>query len=161
MRLVRPREQVTEGTSLLQGQPNAPPVFWPVMQHVAALAECFQVPVPTSAMGRVMVEMRSREHHACGPGSLGQRRRRAGDAPATSVPPDPACLVPPPTVPEMPDGLPVRPPADLASTPRPYEAHPLADLAPVDGVEEPQLGSDRHRVQPDHKPSKRRLATRV
>ena len=63
-------EQVAQGPSSPQRQPDPPPMLGPVVQQMAALAECFDVAMPSPAMGRVMVEMGRRQH------DLGRPHRR-------------------------------------------------------------------------------------
>ncbi len=116
----------------------------PVVQKMAPLAERPDVPVPAAAMRRIMVEVRRREHHPGRPRHLDRGFRRGGDSSAMPIAPDPPRLVPPPSVAEMQDRHSVRPTAHLTAPARPHEAHPLADLGPVDRIEVSQLGADRH-----------------
>lgn len=54
-------EQVAERLPPEHGQPSAPSVFRPVMQHVAALAPRREV--SRRVVGRVVVSVRNRQHH--------------------------------------------------------------------------------------------------
>ena len=117
----------------------------PVVQKMAALAERLEIAMTWAAMRRIVVEMCRRQHDLGRPGRHVQGRGGGGDLAALAVPPDPALLVPPAAVAEMLDHPAVRPTARLAAPASADEADPVADLRPVDRIEEPQLRSDRHR----------------
>ena len=55
-------EQVAQGPAPTQGHANPPPVLWPIMEHVAPLAERPDVAVPAPNSGPIMIEMCSRQH---------------------------------------------------------------------------------------------------
>ena len=59
---VGPGEQVAKRPAPPQGDPDPPPALGPVVQQVAPLAQGSNVAVLAAAMGRVMVEMRRRQH---------------------------------------------------------------------------------------------------
>ena len=112
-----------------------------IMDHVAALAETFQVALPVVA--RIMIEMRRRQDDA----GLSERHRlldiRPSRWPAPTITPRVARGVEPATIGQATDSLTMRPAASLADTTGALEAHASADLRPVDRVEPAQLTLDR------------------
>ena len=119
----------------------------PIVQHVAALAQAFQV--ARMVVRRVVVEMGGGEHDA-GNALRGQiSGGGAGTAPASAVPPVPHGAVEPASVGQAGHGLAVRAAARLAPTPGASEADGAAQLGPVDRVDSaapggPASGGDDH-----------------
>src|SRR3954452_24280228 len=140
---VGPGEQIPQRSPAPQRQPDPPAVLRPVVEQVAPLAECPDVAVLATAMGRVMVEMRCRQYHLGGPDRrLSQGRR--GNPAAPTVPPGLVTLVPPAAIAEMLHHGTLRPATDLAAALGAHEPDPVTDLLPVDRVEVLELGADRH-----------------
>ena len=138
------REQVAQRPSPAQRQPDPPPMLGPVVQQVAPLAECPDVAVPAPAMGRVMVEMRRRQHDLGR--ATGASSGRAGEGTLRPRPSRQACCSsshqrPSPRWRTI---LAMRPATDLAAALGAHEPDPVADLRPVDRVEVAQLRLDRH-----------------
>ena len=120
----------------------------PVVQEVAALAERLEIAMPRTAMRRIVVEMGRCQHNLGRPGRRVRGQGGRGDFAALAIAPDTAVLVPPTAVAEMVDSPAVWPAARLAAAAGAHEADPVADLRPVDRIEEPQLRSYRHRSVP-------------
>src|SRR3954469_867520 len=59
---IEAQEQVPDGLAPSQREPTAAPMLWPIVQHVAPLAERLQVPRPV--LGRIVVEVRAGQHWA-------------------------------------------------------------------------------------------------
>ena len=62
-RTIRTGGQVAQRPAPTQGHANPPSMLWPVMQHVAPLAERPDVAAPAPTVGRIVIEMRCRQHH--------------------------------------------------------------------------------------------------
>ena len=124
------------------GHANPPSMLWPIMEHVTPLTERPDVAVPASTVGRVVIEMCSRQHGLRRPER--RIRGRRGDLAASAVPPGLFRLIPPATITQMLHGLAMRPATDLAAALGAHEPDPVADLRPVDRVQVAQLGPDRH-----------------
>ena len=147
---VEAEEQIPDSLAPAQRQPAPSLMLRPVMNEMAPLAECLQVPRPI--LGRVMVEVRTGQHHARlipgeGRGQLSgswQPPQRS----ASARPPDLMVLVPPPSIPEMIDQAAVGPPAALASPLRTAEADDGRELGPVDRITPAMLRTDRHLLIP-------------
>ena len=58
---VRAEEQVAYGLARPQGQPPLPLMLFPVVEHVAALAERLKIVI--RIVGRVVIEMGGRQHN--------------------------------------------------------------------------------------------------
>ncbi|KQQ37520.1 hypothetical protein ASF58_23415 [Methylobacterium sp. Leaf125] len=115
-----------------------------IVVHVAALAEGREVLGPV--VGGVMIAVPSSQDHACGPHPFEDiiRPDRQTDEASGSITPGALLPIPPATVPEMKDALPMRTQTDLAAPLRPLEADHGRELRPIDGVEEAVLAPDRH-----------------
>ena len=128
--------EIAEGASAL--------VLGTVVQHVAALAERFQVRGPV--VGRVVIEMRAGEDHARSP----QRRspqsqgRQLRERPPLSIAPAPRLPIPPATIAQVADGSSMRAATTFAPPLRPSETDRGRELRPVDGVEPAIAGLDGH-----------------
>ena len=118
-------------------------MLWPVVDHVAALAEGREIGV--GVVRGVVITMGRRQHHP--------RPTDPTEDVSFCTDPDPAfppiapptgIRVPPATIAQMVDHPPVWPPAALAATFRPPEPDYGRELRPVDRVEEAVLGPDRH-----------------
>jgi len=149
-------EQVTEGAEAEHLAPPSPSVFLRVVEHVAALAECREVAGPVVAW--VVVQMRAGQDHArdrktWGRGDAGEvgldfleslRWRQLADPSALAIAPSAPLCIPPGTVAQVRDVLPVRSAAALAAPLSAREADEVRELAPVDGIEPAVLRRDRH-----------------
>ena len=100
-------------------------MLWPIVQQVAPLAQGPDVAVPAPTMGRIVIEMRCRQHHLGRPKRRIQGRR--GDLTTSTVPPGLLRLVPPTAIAQMLHGLAMRPAADLTAALGTDEADPVAD----------------------------------
>ena len=144
--LVRTAKQIAGGLAPEKGSPSTTLVLRPVMVHVAPLTEGREVLVRVVA--GVVVAMRGREHH---PGRAQASKvleaREALESVPPSVTPTAGRGIPPASVAQMVDRLPVRPSASLTGTSCPSEADHGGELRPVDRVVEAVLTPDRHRDQ--------------
>ena len=124
---VRSGEQVARPAAQPVGDPALGEVLWPVVQHVAALAQAPQV--ARAVVGRVVAEMSGSQHHPGHtlPGGLGGTRRRTRP-PAPGAAPLPGAGVQPTPFRQARDQLPVRPPVPLATSAGPAEADRPAQL---------------------------------
>lgn len=122
-------------------------MFGPVVVHVAALAEGREVLGPI--VRRVVIPMPGGQDHPGGPHTpkniIGPDRE--ADEASGSIAPGAFRSIPPATIAEMEHALPMRTGADLAAPLRPLEADHGREFAPVDGIEEAVLASDRHARQ--------------
>jgi hypothetical protein len=111
------------------------------MDHMAALAEAFQVAL--TVVARVMIEMCRRQDDA----GLAELHRfldiRPSRWPTPAVAPRVAHSVEPAAVRQAADGLTMRPTTPLADTAGALEAHASADLRPVDRIKPAQFTIDR------------------
>ena len=116
-------EQIAQSPAPAQSQPDPSPVFRPVMQQMASLAQGADIAVPASTVRRVMIEMRGRQHDLGRPEwrILGQGRR--GDLATSTVP---RSAGPHPTSGHRPGGAPSRHAAGHRSgnAPRPARTGP-------------------------------------
>ena len=118
-------------------------MLWPVVDHVAALAEGREIGI--RVVGRIVVPVRGCKDDMGPAGSAEDINARPGPDPAPPpIAPATGLSVPPTPVAEVVDHLPVRPPTALTPTLRPAEADRDRQLAPVDRVEEAVLGPARH-----------------
>ena len=136
-------EQVAKGSAPQVGEPPPPQMLRPVVQQVAALAPCGQIPVAVQA--GVVRPMAGRQDRQRQPG-LGQGREpgRAPKRPTPAGAPLPGLGIVPRSLVQADDHLPVRPPAGLAAPAGPAEADRVRELRPVDRVEVAVFGADRH-----------------
>lgn len=144
--LVRTSEQVAGGLAPEKGSPSTTLVLRPVMVHVAPLTEGSEVLVRVVA--GVVVAMRGSEHHpgrAQAPKLL--EARQALESVPPSVTPAAGRGIPPASIAQMVDRLPVRPSATLTGASCPSEADHGGELWPVDRVVEAVLAPDWHRDQ--------------
>jgi hypothetical protein len=88
-------------------------VFVAIMQHMAALAQSFQV--ARRIVGRIMIEVRRRQHDLGDPHSSIVVDHQAGQGTATPVAPHLALVIPPAAVAEMAYLAAMRPAAGLAA----------------------------------------------
>lgn len=119
-------------------------MLWPVVDHVAALAEGQEVGV--RLIGGVVVAMSSGQDH---PGRSRSsehviRSEREAGHPARTIAPRAGPRVLPAAVAGIRDGLPVRTPAALTAATSATEADHRRQLRPIDGVEEAMHPPDRH-----------------
>ena len=118
-------------------------MLWPIVDHVAALAEGREVGI--CVVRGVVVPMGRRQDD---PGPTGSSQdvsfRGYSDPPAPAIAPPTSLRVPPAAIPEVVDQLPVRTPTPFAAAPSPAEPDHGRELRPVDRVEEAVLGPDRH-----------------
>ena len=119
-------------------------MLWPVVDHVAALAEGREVGV--RVVSGVVVSMSRGRHDVRHPhpGHEIVEARRAGDRLPLLIALGAQLTVPPAAIRETVDFLPVWPSAPLAAAASPPKADHRRELRPVDGVEEAVLGPDRH-----------------
>src|SRR5271169_2080689 len=103
-----------------------------IVDHMAALAEAFQVALPVVA--RIMIEMRRRQDDAGLPELYRLLDIRPSRRPTAAVTPRMAHSVEPAAIGQATDGLSMRPAAPLADTTGALEAHASTDLWPVDRV---------------------------
>ena len=141
-RRVRSPEQIAGRSAPEQRPPSATLMLWPIVVHVAPLAEGGEVLV--GVVAGVVIAMRGREHH---PGwaqtSKVLEARQALESVPPSVTPTAGRGIPPASIAQMVDRLPVRPSASLAGASRPPEADHGGELRPVDRVVEAVLTPDR------------------
>jgi hypothetical protein len=134
-------EQIPERPPQQICDPSSGQMVRSIMNHVAALAETLQVALPVVA--RIMIEMRRRQDDA----GLSERHRildiRPSRWPAPTITPRVARGVEPATIGQATDSLAMRPAASLADTTGALEAHPSADLRPVDRIKPAQFTIDR------------------
>ena len=111
---IRTEEQIPERPPQQIRDPPSGQMVRSIMDHVAALAETFQVALPVVA--RIMIEMRRRQDDA----GLSERHRlldvRPSRWPAPTITPRVACGVEPAAIGQAADGLTVPPSASLADT---------------------------------------------
>jgi len=102
---VRAAEQVAGGLPPEQRAPPPAPVFGPVVDHVASLAESREV-VP-GVVGCVVVVVRCRQDHPRGPHGTEHVVPAVGEARTkpSSVAPHARLSAPPAAITEMPDGF--------------------------------------------------------
>jgi hypothetical protein len=145
-RWVRSPEEIARRSAPEQRPPSATLMLRPVMVHVAALTERGEVLVRVVA--GVVVAMRGRKHH---PGRAQTSKvleaRQALESVSPPIAPAAGRGIPPASVAQMVDRLPVRPSASLAGASRPLEADHGGELRPVDWIIEAVLAPDRHRDQ--------------
>ena len=118
-------EQVTDGVAASVGDPPLGEVMRPVVDHVAALAEAFQVAQPV--VGRVVVKVRRGKHDAGGADRDQRHQVGRGSRAASVVPPSLPPGVEPAPVQQTADQGAVRPAAALAHAAGPREPHPPAE----------------------------------
>ena len=116
---VWPREQVAHSFAHAQGISAPPLMLWAIMDHVAPLAKGLEV--PRRVVGRIVVEMRGRQHDTGAADGEAIPHDQAGQGPPAPVDPPAARLVPPSSVAEVLNVLAVRPVALLASAAGPLE----------------------------------------
>jgi len=140
--------QVTQRSQPKGIPPALPAMLGRVVDHVAALAERFQVRWRTVA--RVMIEMRA------GQDDVGHPNLRQCEAALHRNPfalvrsPARRIGVPPASIAEMCDPPKVRPTALLAAPAGTLEPDRARQLLPVDRVEPAIFGADRHRISMSH-----------
>lgn len=117
-------------------------MFGPVVEHVTALAERFQVAQPV--IGGIVVEVSGRQHDARRPGHAIIWHDQTVQSSTALIAPCLGIIVPPAPVAEMVDLAPVRPPTGLAVPLGAIEPHHGGQLRPVHRVEPLEVGSDRH-----------------
>ena len=116
-----------------------------VMQHVAPLAECLQV--RGGVVPGVMVQMRRREDNpGLASGLVQSGQGTQPNFPATVVPPNLACVIPPTAIPEVMHCLAMWSGTMLTTTLGPLESDEVGQLRPVDGVKPAVLRTDRHQL---------------
>lgn len=135
-------EEVAEGLAHLKGKPAPAAMFGPVVQHVTALAERFQVAQPV--VGGIVVEVGGRQHDTRRPGHAIIRHDQMVQGPTAPIAPYLGVLVPPAPVTKMADLAPVRPPTGLAVPLGAIEPHYGGQLRPIHRVEPLEVGSDWH-----------------
>ena len=146
---VGPSEQITEGFAPKQGEPAAPAMLGPVVDHVAALTEGGEVGVRVIA--GVVVAMGGSQHDP-GRTNAGEHiidpQGWTGD-PSSPVTPRPGVSVPPAAIAEVVDDPSMGALAGFAAALGPAEADRDRELRPVDRIEKAMLGADRHGLTPD------------
>ena len=118
---VAAEEQVPQSLASEQGEPAPAAVLLPIVNEVASLTERHEVARPV--VGRVMIPVGRREHHAGGP-DLRQEVidfQRTPDSPSCPVAPHGPLGVPPAAITEVADHPPMRPPAALTLALGPIE----------------------------------------
>ena len=115
------------------------------MDHVAALAKGGKL--VKGAIARVVVEVRTGQHHRCPP-ALDQDILGWPSYPsAAAVAPVPPAFVPPASVTKVKDLLSMRTPTMLASPTCPHKPNKVRELWPVNWVQEDVLRADGHEAQ--------------
>lgn len=126
--------------------PAPAPMLWPIVEHVASLAERRELVQRTVA--GIMIEVCAGQYNRR-PSPLQQNvLRRPSHASTLTVAPVTPVPVPPSPIPQMEYLLLMRAPAMLAAPPCPHEAHMVRKLRPIDWVQEHVFGSDRHQASP-------------
>jgi len=100
--------------------PTSPAMLRAVVNHVAALAERGQL--VKRAVAGVMIEMRAGEHHRCPFAHMEDVLGRSTHTSTVAVTPIRPAFVPPASVAQMKDPLPMRTSAMLAASACPHEA---------------------------------------
>jgi hypothetical protein len=116
-------------------------VLFTVVNHMAALAERLQVSQPV--IGRIMVEVRSRENYPGCP-NCDVVANSSNKAASASIAPRPFVFIPPSTIAQMQDLTAMRPAAPLAPAFSSVKPDYRRKLRPVDWVKPLVLGADRH-----------------
>src|SRR5690349_24837816 len=117
-------------------------MIWPIVDHMAALAEALEIAPPV--IGRIVIEMCRRQDDT---GSSHLRRRvevRPPRRPAATIPPSATGRIEPTSIGQTANCLSVRPAASLTNPGGALEMDLPADLRPVGGVGPPHLRLDRH-----------------
>ena len=140
---IGPAEQVAERLPSEQCPPASPLMLWPVVDHVAPLAEGREVGV--RVVRGVVIPVGSGQNDPGLPDAAEDVGLcRNPDPPAPPVAPSAGIRVPPAAIAKVVDHPPVRSPAALTAAFRPAETDHGRELGPVDRVEEAMLGPDRH-----------------
>lgn len=100
--------------------PTSTAMLRTVVNHVAALAERCQL--VKRAVAGIMIEMRAGQDHRCPFSHLKDVLSRSTNTPAVAVTPIRPAFVPPASVSEVEDPLPMWAPAMFAASACPYEA---------------------------------------
>ena len=141
-------KQVSQRLPAPKCEPSPALVLGAIVKHVAALAEGSEV--ARAVVGRIVVEMRGGQDHSrrpyAGLKESGWLRRRAPQSSAEAVTPGLLGLVPPATISQVADELPVRPPAALTPPLRTLEADDGGELRPIERVKPAVLRPDRHQA---------------
>src|SRR5262245_8629440 len=117
-------------------------MVWPVVNHVAALAEAFEI--APLVIARVVIQVRRRQYN---PGSSHLRRDIEIRPPrrlAPAIPPSTTGRIEPTTIRQTPNCHSMRPAGSLTNPSGALEAHSPADLWPIARIDLPHLSLDRH-----------------
>jgi hypothetical protein len=117
-------------------------MLWPVVQHVAALAQGGEVGARIA--GRIMIEMGAGQHDAGGARETRDVAVRLAYPPPPTIAPVQPRAIPPAPIAEMHDTRAVRPSAMLTFAPCPAKADRVAQFTPVNWIEPAMLRGDRH-----------------
>ena len=123
-------------------------MFQPVVQHVTPLAEGSEVCV--LVVRRVVIAMGGCQNHLGQAQALSDPRWSGNGTEnlSSSAAPRACGRIPPATITQMVDTLPVRPPTPFACTSSPTEPDHGGQLGPIDRVKEAVLAPDRHPFTP-------------
>jgi hypothetical protein len=149
---IRSQEEIAEGLAPAVGDPALRQMLWPVMQHVAALTEGAQVGQPV--VGRIAVEMRCRQHDACGSQACCLHQIGPPGQFAAAIPPRRRRRVEPAPVRQAADESKVGPVTPLAPSAGTLEANAAAQRVPVWRIQGSELATDGH-VDPASLPGTR------
>jgi hypothetical protein len=101
-------------------------MVWPVVKHVAALAETLEIAPPVIA--RVVIEVRRRQDNTGSSQLCGCLEVRPPRRPASAIPPSATGRIEPTSIGQTPDCLSMRPAASLTNPGGALETDSPADL---------------------------------